>query len=269
MSRGFTHESTYNESKEWYTPRFIFQKLGIAFDLDTCSPGKDIVPWIYAEHHYTLKDNGLIIPWFGRVFMNPPYGSDTPKWMKRLSEYGNGIALVFARPDTKWFHDYVPKADAICFIKGRVAFVSANDALLYANNKKEPKGGCGAASMLVAYGKQNAQALFNSNLGLTLPVCGDYKTILADGISELDKTIKFWGVESKQCVLELKRTAQDYMNHALTLPVSKPNSTDVQDGKRFVGVTSAPHENQPPNAEPGRAIFKKIKCVKKIKGAKE
>lgn len=170
MGRGFTHESTYNESKEWYTPRFIFQKLGVEFDLDPCSPGHEIVSWIPARIHYTIKDNGLIKNWFGNVFMNPPYGSDTPKWMAKLCKHGNGVALVFARPDTRWFHNYIPYADAICFIKGRVAFVKAEDALYYANGIREPKGGCGAASMLVAYGMENANALYYSGLGLTLPV---------------------------------------------------------------------------------------------------
>jgi hypothetical protein len=169
-SKGFTHESTYNESVEWYTPREIFKALAIDFDLDPCSPGQDIVRWIPAQIHYTVADNGLEKDWFGNVFMNPPYGMDTPRWMKQLSDYGNGIALVFARPDTKWFHDYVPKADAICFIKGRIGFVPADKALFYADGTWETQGGCGAASMLVAYGKENAAALFRSGLGLTLPI---------------------------------------------------------------------------------------------------
>ena len=181
MSRGFTHESTYNESKEWYTPRFIFEKLGIDFDLDPCSPGQEIVRWIPAQIHYTIEDNGLIKDWFGNVFMNPPYGSDTPKWMARLYKHGNGVALVFARPDTKWFHDYVPYADAICFIKGRVAFVKAEDADFYADGIREPKGGCGAASMLVAYGKENANALYRSGLGLTLSVSKPHSTDVQGG----------------------------------------------------------------------------------------
>ena len=125
MKKGFTHESTYNESKEWYTPREIFTGLGMHFDLDPCSPGKDVVSWIPASQHYTFKDNGLITPWMGKVFMNPPYGSDTAKWFRKLALWGNGIGLVFARSDTKWFHEFIPMADAICFIKGRVQFVPA------------------------------------------------------------------------------------------------------------------------------------------------
>lgn len=38
--KGFTHESAYNESKEWYTPPEIFNALGIKFDVDPASPGK-------------------------------------------------------------------------------------------------------------------------------------------------------------------------------------------------------------------------------------
>jgi len=170
MKKGFTHESTYNESKEWYTPRYIFDGLGLEFDLDPCSPGAEIVPWIPATKHLTFNDNGLMAYWEGRVWMNPPYGQDTPKWMEHLSMVGNGIALVFSRTDTLWFHRFVPKADAVCFIKGRVQFVAAEQALRYAAGMEKPKGGCGAGSMLIAYGKENAEALFRSGLGLTLPV---------------------------------------------------------------------------------------------------
>jgi hypothetical protein len=215
-AKGFTHESTYNESKEWYTPREIFRGIGIDFDLDPCSPGQDIVPWIPAQIHYTVREDGLTSNWFGNVFMNPPYGSDTPKWMRKLSSHGNGIALVFARPDTQWFHKYVPLADAILFIRGRVAFIHAatkdkDYPAMYADGLWQPKGGCGAASMLVAFGKKNAEALLNSNLGFALPVI-------------------------------------------------KSNSTDVQDGRRFMGDTSAPNENPSPNTESGRgSLFGEIK----------
>jgi len=176
MKKGFTHESTYNESKEWYTPRHIFQKLGVKFDLDPCSPGQDIVTWIPAQVHYTYLDDGLNKEWFGNCWVNPPYGMDTPKWMKRLAKHGSGIALVFARCDTKWFHNCIPFADAICFIRGRVHFVSALAASEYRawtqghGSKPELGSGCGAGSMLIAFGEENAQALFNCELGLTLPV---------------------------------------------------------------------------------------------------
>ncbi len=168
--KGFTHESAKNESKEWYTPVEIFNALGIEFNLDPCSPGAKICSWIPAKVHYTINDNGLMLVWRGNVWLNPPYGSDTPIWLHKLDWHGEGIALVFARTDVNWFHRYIPNADAICFIKGRVKFVPADDALEYIcdNYVLTKKAGAGAGSMLVAYGKGNAQALKDSGLGLTL-----------------------------------------------------------------------------------------------------
>jgi len=175
-TKGFTHESTNNESKEWYTPKYIFDALGLTFDLDPCSPGATIVPWVPARRHITIAENGRNAPWHGSVWMNPPYGSDTPKWMEHLAVHGNGIALVFSRTDVKWFHSYIPKADAICFIKGRVQFVRASEAWEYSLGTCKPCGGCGAGSMLAAYGPEMATALFKSKLGLTLPVTKNVET---------------------------------------------------------------------------------------------
>jgi len=166
--RGFTHESIYNESKEWYTPRSIFQKINVDFDLDPCSPGQEMVPWIPAQLHYTLADDGLNKEWFGNCWVNPPYGTDTFKWIKKLSEHGTGIALVFSRCDTCWFHDYGILSDAICFIRGRISFVKAENALFYADGLRVPQGGCGAGSMLLAFGEENVKALVESGLGCVM-----------------------------------------------------------------------------------------------------
>lgn len=187
MKRGFSHESTYNESKEWYTPRYIFNALGLTFDVDVCSPGLDVVPWVPAVRALTIDQDGLKTPWGGGlVWMNPPYGSDTPHWMAKLAAYsGGGIALVFARPDTNWFHDYATKATAICFLSSRVQFVPERFASRYAAGELDRAGrfvwpseyvqelkaagksapGPGAGSMLVAYGQRAFEALINSKLG--------------------------------------------------------------------------------------------------------
>lgn len=156
MTRGFTHESTYNESKEWYTPRYIFDALGLEFDLDPASPGKNIVPWIPSDRHLTVLDDGLVHKWDGKVWLNPPYGTDTPKWLKRLCEHRNGMALVFSRTDTEWFHKYATQADAICFLRGRIRFIKASG---------ESGGTPGAGSMLLAWGDDCAGAVLGCGLG--------------------------------------------------------------------------------------------------------
>lgn len=157
MPAGFTHESTVNESIEWYTPPEVFDALGLEFDLDPCSPGegRSFVP---AKKHYTVIDDGLVSPWEGTVFVNPPYGKHTPVWLEKLAQHGDGIALVFARTDTKWFRAAAHSADVICFISSRVRF--------YQGNTENRGGTPGTGSMLIAYGDRAADAVRNSGLGL-------------------------------------------------------------------------------------------------------
>lgn len=166
VNNGFAHESAKNKTVEWYTPRYIFDALGIQFDLDPCSPGKDVVPWVPATDCYTVEQDGLMLPWYGNVWLNPPYGKNTPVWLERLSLHGTGIALLFSRTDATWFHKHVSIADAICFVKGRIRFIDEENAGLYADELYEPQNTPGAGSMLIAYGKENAKALLHSKLGL-------------------------------------------------------------------------------------------------------
>ena len=152
------HQSARMKSDEWLTPPQIVQALG-PFDLDPCSPINR--PWPTASTHYTAEDDGLSKPWFGRVWMNPPYGAEAAQWLKRLAEHGNGIALIFARTETAMFFDHVwPHASALLFIKGRLHFHYVDGRRAEANS--------GAPSVLIAYGEKNA-----SDLGRE-PVAGAY-----------------------------------------------------------------------------------------------
>jgi hypothetical protein len=137
-------------SVDWYTPEWIFTSLGIEFDLDVASPIGD-VPWIPAKSHYDILTDGLTSDWFGRVWLNPPYGGETGKFLKKMHSHRNGIALVYSRTDCGWFHDFASKADAILFLKGRVKFI---DGL-----KLTGAGGAACGSMLIAWGADNVQAL--------------------------------------------------------------------------------------------------------------
>jgi len=149
-SAGFTHDNRNNASVDWYTPPWVFEKLGLEFDLDPCQPVGGI-DWIPAKNHYSIVDDGLTAPWDGRVWLNPPYGKHTPAWLKRMNEHRNGIALVFARTDCAWFHDYIIKSDAVLFLKGRIKFV---DGLGVTGGS-----GAGSGSLLAAWGLENVEAL--------------------------------------------------------------------------------------------------------------
>ena len=143
-----------SSKEEWLTPPEIISTLG-KFDLDPCAPIDR--PWPTAKNHYTIDDNGLLLPWNGRVWLNPPYGNKTEDWLRRMSAHGNGIVLIFARTETGMFFRHVwIHADAILFIRGRLKFFNIDGTM--ADNS------AGAPSCLIAYGEQNVQALLLSNI---------------------------------------------------------------------------------------------------------
>lgn len=130
---------------EWYTPRWLVEALG-NFDLDPAAPRRG--HWT-ATHCYTREDDGLALPWFGRVFLNPPYSNPSP-WVERLVEHGSAIALYFARTDSKWMHRALAAADGVFFIKGRMQFVDINERTF---------GSATMPSLLLAYGRANVEAI--------------------------------------------------------------------------------------------------------------
>ena len=97
---------------DYYTPKEVFDALGLEFDLDVCAPPGG-VPWIPAKRFYTLADDGLAQPWHGRVWMNPPYSKPTP-WVRRFIEHRHGITLV-SHAKSKWHTLLWAEADACAF----------------------------------------------------------------------------------------------------------------------------------------------------------
>ena len=138
---------------EWLTPPDLVKKLG-DFDLDPCSPIN--APFLHATTNFTIEDDGLTQEWFGRVYLNPPYGKGMDLWIEKLKKHGNGITLIFARTETKCFFEHIwNDADGILFVKGRIKFYHVSGI----------QGGTpGAPSLFIAYGKENALALRNSGI---------------------------------------------------------------------------------------------------------
>ena len=151
---GGHHRPHRGHTDEWLTPPEIITALG-SFDLDPSSPVNR--PWPTAAEHFTVDDDGLTRRWDGRVWLNPPYGPETGRWLARLAEHGDGIALIFARTETETFHRYGwQRADAMLFLRGRLHFHTVDGTRAKAN--------AGAPSVLIAYGKRNVLALEQSGL---------------------------------------------------------------------------------------------------------
>lgn len=149
-----SHHSKIVLKDEWLTPPDPLSKLG-EFDLDPCAPIDR--PWDTAVNHFTIEDDGLNKPWFGRVWCNPPYGKSTGVWLDKLSSHNNGIALIFARTETSIFDQFVwARATGLLFIRGRLHFHHVDGS--------RSKMNAGAPSVLVAFGKANAKILDNSGI---------------------------------------------------------------------------------------------------------
>jgi len=133
---------------DWLTPPELIQALE-PFDMDPCA--SQYQPWRTATTQFTIEDDGLARAWSGRVWCNPPYGPHAEKFLKRMSEHGNGIALIFARTETRAFQEYCWKrASGMLFMAGRIKFRLPGGGV---------SGPAGAPSVLVAYGEANAQVL--------------------------------------------------------------------------------------------------------------
>lgn len=134
----------------WLTPPFIFRALG-EFDLDPCAPPAQ--PWPTARRTYTKEDDGLTLPWEGRVWLNPPYSQGLmAAFMRLMAQHNHGTALIFAKTETRMFFEHVwSHASALLFIKARLHFYEPTGEMAPYNS--------GAPSVLVAYGAQDMDVL--------------------------------------------------------------------------------------------------------------
>jgi len=137
-----THEKPNKGATDvWLTPLEIIHNLGNNFDLDPCGElDHPTAKKIYSE-------DGLSKEWYGRVWLNPPYSS-VGEWLERLSSHGNGVALVFARTDTKWAQRIIPKATQVFFLAKRIKFLN--------KDKSHPKFTAGAPSMFLNFGPRQS-----------------------------------------------------------------------------------------------------------------
>lgn len=114
---------------EWGTPQWLFDTLDneFHFTLDPASTEQNTKCKMY----YTEWSDGLKWDWSDhRVFVNPPYSRyGNPVWARKIFDEGQKtlvVALVAARTDTKYFHEYYTKAAQLRFLEGRVKFINAN-----------------------------------------------------------------------------------------------------------------------------------------------
>ena len=103
-------------SEHWETPREVYDELDKEFHFND-----DPCP-LHGE-------GGLNREWGSSTFMNPPYGREITKWLKKAYEESQKgktvVCLIPSRTDTRWWHNYVMRAEEIRFLRGRLKFGGA------------------------------------------------------------------------------------------------------------------------------------------------
>ena len=165
---GFGHErGSSGITNDWLTPKNIIDAIG-PFDLDPCAAPTPR-PWDTARNHITFPQDGLAADWsgYGRVFCNPPYGPDTGRWMRKMGEHGSGIALIFARVETRAWQEWVwPFTEGVLFLDGRISFCTPDG---------KQGATAGAPSALVAFSAADAECLRLCSLsGVLVNISGRY-----------------------------------------------------------------------------------------------
>ena len=111
----------------WATPKSFFDMLDkeFGFTLDVCA----LADTAKCGKYFTPEINGLAQDWSKDIcFMNPPYGrgQDVYSWVKKAYETseagGTVVCLLPMSGDTRWFHDFVLRANEIRFVKDRIWF---------------------------------------------------------------------------------------------------------------------------------------------------
>jgi hypothetical protein len=146
------------KTDEWFTPKYIFDALGLEFYLDAAAP-EDGPRHVPTRRWYSPKRCGLISPWRELVWMNPPFGHQRQKraWLKKFFDHHNGIALVPDRTSAPWFQEFAPLADAICWVAPKIKFERPDGS-------RGMSPGTGTA--LLAAGPEAAAALDRCGLGM-------------------------------------------------------------------------------------------------------
>lgn len=117
-----SHWEATGKSNDWWTPKYIFDALGVRFDLDVSAPANGP---LYVPCSRWYSEKSLQMPWDGFIWMNPPFGGRNGliPWLDKFFGHGNGIALVPDRTSAPWWQEMARRADALLFVNGKVKFI--------------------------------------------------------------------------------------------------------------------------------------------------
>ena len=134
---------------DYSTPPDLFEHYDrlYHFSLDVCATADNAK----CPHYFPPEQDGLLQPWRGTCWMNPPYHqAEIPKWIRKAYEESQRGAVVVAllpvRTGSAWYHEFVLPHAQVTFLRGRIKFAGMT------TNAMED-------SMIAVFGVPCAQAL--------------------------------------------------------------------------------------------------------------
>jgi hypothetical protein len=182
------YEKAKGESSEWRTPRGLLDAIGLEYALDPCGPSDGGYYAVPARQTYTVHDNGLVRPWHGLVFVNPPW-SETRRavvpWLRRFFIHpGGGIFVCVARTSCDYWHeDLLPHVELLCFPRRKTRFIRSDGS-------PGPSPTNGIA--LLAKGDIACAALCRSELGFCLIVDRSATLAPSEAWSQFSRELLAW-----------------------------------------------------------------------------
>jgi len=107
---------------ELYTPKAIFDKLGLHFDLDVASGLNENIA-VPTSNRFTIEDDALVQDWYGRVWMNPPFSKPSP-WAHKWLEHGNGVALLPLSGNSRWWRMLWQSEAGVVMVEPNTGFIN-------------------------------------------------------------------------------------------------------------------------------------------------
>jgi len=126
------HVANNSGENEWYTPPKYTEaakRVMGGIDLDPAS-NSVANEFVKADAFYTKEDDGLTKPWYGRVWLNPPYAQPLIAQFAEAvvgkfssAEFEQAVVLVNNATDTKWLQSMMKACSAACFLEGRIRYL--------------------------------------------------------------------------------------------------------------------------------------------------
>jgi len=115
----YAHLFIMKKNDTLQTPPWVYESLA-PFDLDPCAAKNTTI----ADTNYRLCDgeNGLVLPWFGLAWCNPPF-SQKENWAAKMAEHGNGILILPERGSAPWFGPLAEKCGAYFVMGKKINFI--------------------------------------------------------------------------------------------------------------------------------------------------